>query len=294
MKHDFMRFAEEVRSQIEKVTGEDVRLHPVKKNNGVVLHGITILTSESKVSPTIYIDKWFREYEEGEAIEDIADEIIRLNDESAHPKEIDISFFSNYEEVKKNLAYKLINADMNVQLLQEVPHKRFLNLAVVCFCEIRDEIIGDGSILIKNEHLKLWGLDDSVLIQDAMENAQKTIEADFFNIIEVLKERYRNPENMIDVEYPMWVLTNKRRLYGAGVLLYDNQLEQIAEKVQSDFIILPSSVHEVLVTPMLKNNIDYLVSMVREINKEQLILEERLADSVYIYHRETKSLEMVS
>lgn len=108
MKHDFMRFAEEVRSQIEKVTGKDVRLHPVKKNNGVVLHGITILTSESKISPTIYIDKWFREYEEGEAIEDIADEIIRLNDESAHPKEIDISFFSNYEEVKKNLAWILI------------------------------------------------------------------------------------------------------------------------------------------------------------------------------------------
>ena len=27
---------------------------------------------------------------------------------------------------------------------------------------------------------------------------------------------------------------------------------------------------------------------------EQLILEERLADNVYIYHRETKSLEMVS
>lgn len=294
MKHDFMRFAEEVRSQIEKVTGKDVRLHPVKKNNGVVLNGITILTSESKVSPTIYIDKWFREYEEGEAIEDIADEIIRLNDESAHPKEIDISFFSNYEEVKKNLAYKLINADMNVQLLQEVPHKRFLNLAVVCFCEIRDEIIGDGSILIKNEHLKLWGLDDNVVIQDAMENAQKIFEADFINIIEVLKERYHHPENMLDIEYPMWVLTNKRRLYGAGVLLYDNQLEQIAEKVQSDFIILPSSVHEVLVTPMLEKNIDYLVSMVREINEEQLILEERLADNIYIYHRETKSLEMVS
>ena len=294
MKHDFMRFAEEVRSQIEKVTGKDVRLHPVKKNNGVVLHGITILTSESKISPTIYIDKWFKEYEEGEAIEDIADEIIRLNDDSAHPKEIDISFFSNYEEVKKNLAYKLINGDMNVQLLQEVPHKRFLNLAVVCFCEIRDEIIGDGSILIKNEHLKLWGLDDNVLIQDAMENAQKTFEADFFNIVEVLKERCQHPENMMDVEYPMWVLTNKKRLYGAGVLLYDDQLEQIAEKVQSDFIILPSSVHEVLVTPMLEKNIDYLVSMVREINEEQLILEERLADNIYIYHRETKSLEMVS
>lgn len=294
MKHDFMRFAEEVRSQIEKVTGKDVRLHPVKKNNGVVLHGITILTSESKVSPTIYIDKWFREYEEGEVIEDIADEIIRLNDESAYPKEIDVSFFRDYEEVKKKLAYKLINADMNVQLLQEVPHKRFLNLAVVCFCEIRDEIIGDGSILIKNEHLKLWGMDDNVVIQDAMENAQKIFEADFINIIEVLKEIYRNPENMIDAEYPMWVLTNKKRLYGAGVLLYDNQLEQIAEKVQSDFIILPSSVHEVLVTPILEKNIDYLVSMVREINEEQLILEERLADNIYIYHRETKSLEMVS
>ena len=294
MNKDFMRFTEEVGRRIALETGKDVRLQQVKKNNGVVLHGITIMSEGSNVAPTIYLEKWYEEYKEGEDIDDIVAEVIRLGSKEGNVESIDISFFKDYEEVKTKLAYKLINADMNEQLLKEVPHRKFLDLAIVCFCDVAFDGIGDASILIRNEHLKVWGIEAEVLIEDAMKNMQVLFEVEFINMVDVLKELYSNPDNMLDIQIPMWVLTNKRRLYGAGALLYDNQLEQIAEKMQGDFIVLPSSLHEVIITPIFDRDIAYLAEMVQEINESQVLLEERLADSVYIYHRETKSLDKVS
>ena len=294
MNKDFMRFTEEVGRRIALETGKDVRLQQVKKNNGVVLHGITIMSEGSNVAPTIYLEKWYEEYKEGEDIDDIVAEVIRLGSKEGNVESIDISFFKDYEEVKTKLAYKLINADMNEQLLKEVPHRKFLDLAIVCFCDVAFDGIGDASILIRNEHLKVWGIEAEVLIEDAMKNMQVLFEVEFINMVDVLKEVYQHPENMLDIQIPMWVLTNKRRLYGAGALLYDNQLEQIAEKMQGDFIVLPSSLHEVIITPIFDRDIAYLAEMVQEINESQVLLEERLADSVYIYHRETKSLDKVS
>lgn len=294
MNRDLMRFSEEVRSRVALETGKDVRLQQVKKNNGVVLHGITIMSEGSNVAPTIYLEKWYEEYKEGEDINDIVAEVIRLGTKEGNVESLDVSFFKDYEEVKTKLAYKLINADMNEQLLKEVPHRKFLDLAIVCFCDVSFTGIGDASILIRNEHLKVWGIETEVLIEDAMKNMPELYETKFVNMVEVLKGYMEYTEDMLDIEFPMWVLTNKRGMYGAGALLYDNQLAQIAEKMQGDFIVLPSSLHEVIITPIFDRDVASLVSMVREINESQVLLEERLADSVYIYHRETKSLEMVS
>ena len=92
----------------------------------------------------------------------------------------------------------------------------------------------------------------------------------------------------------MWVLTNKERVFGASALLYDNQLEKVAEKIKEDFYILPSSIHEVIIVPKKYGAPkDYMVKMVREINGENLDMEERLADNVYFYSIDTKELQIV-
>jgi len=41
-----------------------------------------------------------------------------------------------------------------------------------------------------------------------------------------------------------YVLTNQKKMQGAVVLFYDGLLEQVAEKMNSNIIILPSSVQE--------------------------------------------------
>lgn len=45
-------------------------------------------------------------------------------------------------------------------------------------------------------------------------------------------------------ETPLYVLTNKARLYGASCILYPNLLDSIADKLTCDFYLIPSSIHE--------------------------------------------------
>ena len=48
-----------------------------------------------------------------------------------------------------------------------------------------------------------------------------------------------------------------------------------------------------LVIPVADNmELDYLTSMVREVNATQVTPEEQLSDNVYIYHRATDSIEL--
>ena len=44
-------------------------------------------------------------------------------------------------------------------------------------------------------------------------------------------------------------MTNRQEVNGASVLLYDDVLQTVALKKKTDFYILPSSIHEVILVP---------------------------------------------
>ena len=92
----------------------------------------------------------------------------------------------------------------------------------------------------------------------------------------------------------MYVLTNEQRLYGAANILYPEYLEDIAQRVDSDIYIIPSSVHEVITIPAyMVESVDYLQAMVMEVNRNEVSEEDYLSDGVYLYSRETKEVEQV-
>ncbi len=66
---EFLNFTMLVREEVEKRTGEcyKVRLDDVRKNNGVVLRGITVTQDDSNISPTIYLNSYYEEYIKGRA-----------------------------------------------------------------------------------------------------------------------------------------------------------------------------------------------------------------------------------
>ena len=89
---------------------------------------------------------------------------------------------------------------------------------------------------------------------------------------------------MIPAEERMFVLSKKDELNGTTILLDNNMMERVIEKVGIDFYILPSSVHEVIIVPAyVEMDINDLESMVREINITQVDVPDRLSDHVYRY-----------
>ena len=286
-------FCSYIKKSVEQYYGEEteVKLQPVQKVNGVILQGITIGKKGHNIMPTLYLEQFYERFVDGMELYKVVCSFIEEYEKAEVNPDFDIDFFTDYDKVKPHLGYKLLHYDMNQKLLQQVPHKRYLDLVIVCYCSVLDERIGAGTILIRNEHLEMWNKKESEILEDAMENMPLIFPAEFMEMKEVLKKMYSDPAQLLDDMIPMYVLTNKQRMFGAASFLYKGQAEKISEILQDDFYILPSSIHEVIILPK-KNGTDeeYLSHMVDEINHEHLNREEILSDHAYLYSRQIKKL----
>lgn len=86
----------------------------------------------------------------------------------------------------------------------------------------------------------------------------------------------------------MWILDFENLEYGACVMFFNNILNEVAQTLNDDLVIFPSSVYEVLVARAseVTKTKEELRQIVYEVNREVLEPEERLSDSVYFYSRE--------
>lgn len=84
---------------------------------------------------------------------------------------------------------------------------------------------------------------------------------------------------------PIYVVSNRSRVRGASMILSDQVIDELHEKLGEYYAVLPSSIHEVLATPLKPGDKAYvkeLLNMVREINATEVAPEDQLADCVYI------------
>ena len=79
---------------------------------------------------------------------------------------------------------------------------------------------------------------------------------------------------------------------GAATILYEGVLEMIADFLDDNFYVLPSSIHEVIIVSETEApwGSSGLSEMVREINHTQVDEEDILSDIVYYYDRCKKKL----
>ena len=87
-----------------------------------------------------------------------------------------------------------------------------------------------------------------------------------------------------DPNLQIFVITNQYGVNGASVILYPDLLDCIAQKLQSDLYLLPSSIHEFLILPEDEDCCeDYLTNMVLEVNRTEVATEDILSDHIYYY-----------
>ncbi len=89
---------------------------------------------------------------------------------------------------------------------------------------------------------------------------------------------------------PLYCLTNEKKCFGAGTILYPNMKEKI-EKIIGDFIIIPSSVHEVLLMPDMGNAGD-IKQIIDEVNSTIVADEDILSDRVYKLCKDGELIEV--
>ena len=296
---EYQSFLTVVREEVEKRTGVNykVRVNDIMKNNGVILNGLTVMGEQCNISPTIYLNGFYEAYESGVmTLGGVVDEVMEIYERNKVNQSVDMNSFMKYELVRDKITYKLVHAKKNYELLTDVPHIRLHDLAIVFQCLVAEESMGNATILIHNAHLKLWGIDQKQLYQDAITNTPYLQPCEITAMQDIIRQLLEMEDDLPIEEgrMPMYVLSNKTRIFGAACLLYPDVLKNFAKELESDLYILPSSVHEVILLPADEvEDAAELVKMVCEINETQLKEEEVLSNSVYFYSRNKDQIDMI-
>lgn len=280
MKYE--EFVGYVQTKVRERLGEEVRteLHRVTKNNSVELDGLSFYSRDNNMAPTIYLNDLYIEYEDGKTMPEIVDKIVSLYHNAVTTENFQAENYLNFEKVKEHLACKLINRKKNEKLLREVPHQDFLNLAVVAYYKVEDEVIGKATILVRKSHCKSWGVEEEEVLRCARENTTKLLPVKFIGIGTMLEDYGYQQDAVI----PMYILTNEENYFGATSMIFDNELEKIGKVLKDDFWILPSSIHECIIIPAgSAMPPDEMTDLVKEVNQKEVSAEEYLSDQIYYY-----------
>lgn len=292
---DFNVFTDNIVNVLQQRMGHeyDVKVTKVTKNNDIELTGVVLMKESDNLSPTIYLDGLFEEYQDGAYIEDLAEQIIRLYKEQLPAGRLDMDFFRKFEQVKDRIFYKLVSYDKNRKMLEKLPYYKWNDLAIIFYYAMEEERIGRASITIHHQHLKMWEQSLDTLYAVAQENMKKSMPELLVSMKDLLEET-TGLKMGEDTYLPMYVLTNQEKVYGAAAMLYSEHMKKLAERWQTDLLILPSSIHEVLLLPDDgQNEYAFYRQMVEEVNTTQVEPEEVLSYSLYRYCREKAEIEEI-
>ena len=285
---EFTEFLNAVCDYINE-TAEDVKVsvHTAVKNNGVKLSGLSFVKEGFNASPTIYMENYYEKYLSGTDVCEIGDCLLASYRENTPSVSLDMTFFDDFKQVKDRLYIKLVNREKNAEFLNEVPHEDFLDLAIVAYVRMYDRKIGNGIIMIRNEHLKLWGVDAKTVITAAKVNTHDHDDYKLKHIIDVLTTLGSRDAAICETDrqgFPMYVATNTIMQNGAAVLTMKDKLKEFGRVIGEDYYIIPSSVHElILLGSEGTQNVDDIDGMIRQVNSTQLSADEVLADHAYMY-----------
>lgn len=283
---NYQQFVSAVEEKVKKEmqTGMSVYVHTAMKNNGKNRVGITVTENGVNISPTIYLEEYFEQFQRNRPLEEIVSSILEVYREVKLEHSWETDVLRHYEKIRGKVVYKLVHMEKNRELLKTVPYIPYLDLAIVFYVLLEINLSGTATLLITDDILKLWGVKKERVYEDARVNTPKLLPVEFKTMKSVVAELMEDFQVTESEEDYMYVLTNNLRSFGATGILYENVLQEIGEKIGENYYVLPSSIHEVILVPESKSpSRIYLEKMIEEINDTQVEDEEVLSDRAYYF-----------
>lgn len=292
---------EAVKEIKQRLGGEyDVAWDIYHKNNGVLLRGIRISDRASNVSPCIYMEGIYMAYKESGNMELVVEDVIHIYEEN---RGLDFSTgkIMDREQMLEQVLFRLVNTKRNHGVLPGIPHRDLygLGLSMVFYIPFQTGGFEQASMTVNNRLMEIWGVSEAEILDHAQKNAPEKMPVCMFSVKEAVCNIIGQAADWSqEILTPLYVLTNKQKIYGAGCMLYNGVLEQAAKQYGSSLYILPSSIHEVILLPAKaewKNRVKELAAMVASINRSDVIADEEvLSDEVYYYSKDRHELVIAS
>ena len=291
-------FLNKVKSGMEQALGQEyeLTLRKIPKNNGLILDGLCISKGRDSVAPTIYLNGCYRQYLEGTSLTEITSHLLELYRSNEIPPLIHPNVLSDYKAMESRIACRLVNTASNEAMLREMPHIPWLDLSIVFYLFLQEDDTGVMTAAIHHSHLKTWGIRPEELFHTALNNVSRLFPPSITDMARILEDAAGNfAASDPSFTAPFYVLTNTSGVNGAVCMLYPNVLKHFSEGIEQDVVILPSSIHEVLLLADEEGiSYDELSQMVAQINTSEVLPQDRLSNQVYRYSRKSDSIEVVS
>ena len=282
----------------------------VTKNNNVHLTGMTIKTQNKKVAPAIYLEPYFAALKSGQTLAAVIDQIISSCTAalSCASSGIDVEDLTDFAHVKDKICYKLVGRNKNSEFLSAVPHRDYLDLAIVYYLHTAITDNGTATVTVTNDLAHIWGVEESELYDLARKNTPRMNRGIVLTLSDTIRgctytSQARNIQAYDGYDFstrdaeilPMYIATNTTKTFGAAVILYDGLLKDVTEYLScSGIYVMPSSVHEFMLIPDTFGNAESIRQMVQKINAAEVPEEEVLSDNIYHYDVTTHELKVIS
>ena len=305
----YTSFLNAVKQQVEDALGDSysVQIRQVSKNNGLILDGLCLSPPDGQVSPTIYLNPYYPLYEKGMTLQEITQDILSIYQDNSTLPNIDTKAMTDFSNLSSKVVYRLIQTASNQELLDDIPHIPYLDLSIVFYLFLEETSSGQMTAMIHKDHQALWNISTNQLYELAkvntpallphtiksMTDVMKEIAADWLG--EDYQEEYMDQLDNEEHLSPLYVLSNRSNINGAAAILYQGALKNFANQLDQDLIILPSSIHEVLLLPYDETtDINTLNEMVISINQSEVPPEDQLSNQIYLYSRSENQLSLLT
>lgn len=292
-RNEFLRI---LKNNVSDMLGSQYKyqLREIYKNNGVKLDAITISKIGESYGKTLAIV-----YDGADGYDEIFNKAWYIADDFKNSADInidkDINNYLDWEVSKDLVAYSLVNYKANKEWLENKPHVVLSDLAMVFYISVRGE---EGMIVawVDNSLIEKWNIEVNELPEIARRNTIRLYPA----IIKSLEDMagdldFGIKEHKGILRTGIYVITNEVFNRGAAVIFYNGFLKSIADSLESDLVLIPSSIHEMLVMEKKEEmDYEYLQCMLVDINKNELQLVDVLSNNLYVYSRENDEITQVT
>ena len=237
------QFVENLKESLYERGVEDVQMreaHVDKLNGGY--DAVTITPGDSNIGVTLNIDNFYKAFENGADMSEVVSKAteVAINGMENTPQ-LDVASLTDYDQMKDKLVMEVVSAEANAEMLENVPHQNMEDMAVVYRFVIESDENGRASILATNNMLEAMGVTPEQLHADAMENAPQIRPAQITGMSEVIAEMMgREEAEMMGIvpvdpkDEQMFVATVSDKVMGAGVLAYQDFMDQAADRIGGD------------------------------------------------------------
>lgn len=282
------RLIEKLRIELPKEMGWEIQSYMGKHVNQNNTQLINIKDSERKLNRIVALESLFERYNDGMDLENIVESIattVSCNFNDA------IDLLYNFDYIKDKILAKVVNLPKNRKVLKTLPHKEIEDLAVMYYIVLSSQNNCDSTVTVDYHMMGYWDISDEELYDLAMVNTAIQHHPTASSIESLLAEEFDDlPPSPIEM---LVVTGDGDYANGAVYITCKKVLKQLADKLNDDIYMLPSSKQEFIVCRKSDVDPDSINNMIVDANENVLESGFFLSNHAYEYIRETNRINSV-